>query len=168
MATSNRTSMTIRGLGSWRGLGGVPEPGAALWRFPDAATCHAVERRDAKIDPVPPGMPTNESTRVHVDGALMIRASKGDGKQRVPVITAHEQVEHYSGRARDHHGAEQGRPTLFEECPDVFVSEGDVGAGDGPEDDDPDDEKGCQRFSSEDEKSRHDAEESHGDEVSEA
>ena len=59
MATSNRASMTMRGLGSWRG--GLLELGGA-WRFADAAKCHAVERRDTKIDPVPPGMPTTSQS----------------------------------------------------------------------------------------------------------
>src|SRR5947208_2981276 len=51
MATSNRTSMTVRGLGSWRG--GPLELGNASRLIVDAATCHAVERRDTKIVPVP-------------------------------------------------------------------------------------------------------------------
>lgn len=73
----------------------------------------------------------------------MIRTPKGNCKQRVPIITAHEQVEHDSRPARDHHRAEQRRPTLFEKGPDVFVSQGDVGTGDGPEGDDSNDEEGC-------------------------
>lgn len=96
-----------------------------------------------------------------------MRTAKGNRKQRVAAITAHEQVEHDSGPARDHHRGEQRRPALREERLDVLVLQGDVGAGDGPEDDDSDDEDGCQCAGAEDEESRHDAEQSHCDEVSE-
>ena len=67
MATSNRTSMTVRGLGSWRG--GPLELDNVSRLIADAATCHAVERRDTKIDPVPPGMPTTTSQSVGPGGA---------------------------------------------------------------------------------------------------
>lgn len=41
----------------------TPAPGevvvGVLRGTPDVATCQAVDRRDTKIEPVPPGMPTS-------------------------------------------------------------------------------------------------------------
>ena len=57
--------MTVCGLGlSWRACllwaMKTPAPAEAVGVLPgvvDVATCQAVDRRDTKIEPVPPGMP---------------------------------------------------------------------------------------------------------------
>lgn len=84
------------------------------------AKCQAVDSRDTKIEPVPPGIPKKKEvegmvsvriwTRSGIDeraeGKSTVRTPECNCEQRIAVITTDKQVEHDSGRACDHHRAE--------------------------------------------------------------
>jgi hypothetical protein len=65
IATSSSTLNTTRGVGRWREWplrATIPAgSGSILSEIADAAACKAVDRREAKIEPVPPGMPKSRA-----------------------------------------------------------------------------------------------------------
>jgi hypothetical protein len=138
METRNRISMTRRGVGSrceW-------DRGAMA----DPAACNAVDRRETKIEPAPPGRPKQKYGKCQREALSCIeeaRTAKRDSEHRIAFIAAHECVQDSSRRAGDDNRTEKRRPARAEKWPDVLVLPDDRNSRDGAKGDDRNDDVGC-------------------------
>ena len=123
--TRNNTSMTRRGLGSWFEWP-IPRdttPGRGV--MSDADACNAVDRRETKIEPAPPGRPKGNVSAMYNCGCKGARTTKNDSEKCIAFVAGYEGVEDSARRAGDDDRTEKRRPASAEQWPHVFVSPND-------------------------------------------
>jgi hypothetical protein len=124
----------------------------------DPAACNAVDRRETKIEPAPPGRPKQKyeecqhGTLLHCEEA---RTAKRDSEHCISFVAAHECVEYSARRAGDDYRTEKRRPACAEQWPDVLVSPDDRNCCDGTKGDNRNDDVGGRGAYPEGEDCRH-------------
>ena len=160
METRNSTSMTRRGLGSreWAPPRDMTPAESGRGAMTDVPACNAVDRREMKIEPAPPGRPKQKYGKCE-RGVLLryeeAHTAKGDCENCIAFVAAHESIEHSARRGGDDHRTEKRGPACAEQLPDVLVSPDDSNRREGAKGDGRNDDVGSRGANAEGEDCRH-------------